>query len=192
MTKNPDAQRAPLNASTSGLSSALRGLLAITAALWLGTGQAQVAPLAVPPAALSFQKFFHHPIGPAGLEFSDTLRQANGAFVQLTGYMVHQEAPTPGQFLLAPRPVQMSEHADGDADDLPPATVLVTLDDSQHEWLVPHIRGLVSVSGRLSVGRSEADDGRVSWVRLRLDKQSITPINAVALANEKQHALHAH
>jgi hypothetical protein len=153
------------------MSTTLRLLLATTAALWLGVAQAQVAPTVAsrPLSELRLRDFFRSPVGPAGLEITDTLRQSDGKNVRLMGYMVQQEIPTPGQFLLAPRPVQMSEHADGDADDLPPATVMVLLDVSQQDWAVPHVRGLVTVNGQLSVSRHEASDGRVSWVRLQLD-----------------------
>jgi hypothetical protein len=99
---------------------------------------------------------------------SSVLRQANGKMVTLSGYMVQQEQPLIGQFLLTVRPVQMSEDADGEADDLPPTTVLVTLDPSQKDWVVPHVRGLMQVQGQLSVGRQETPNGRVFWVQLHL------------------------
>ena len=46
---------------------------------------------------------------------------------------------------------------------------MVYLDPRQQAWVVPHVRGLIAVSGTLSVGRREEGDGRVSWVRLQLD-----------------------
>ena len=76
-------------------------------------------------ADLKFSQFFKSPIGPAGLELSDALRAADGRPVRLVGYMVAQEQARPGRFWLTPRPVRMSEHADGEADDLPAATVTV-------------------------------------------------------------------
>ena len=127
-----------------------RQMLLLAAALWIGAAQSQVAaPAAAPqPIELSFRDFFRLPVGPAGLDISDTLRQADGRSVRLVGYMVQQETAVSGRFLLTPRPVQMSENADGDADDLPPATVVVTLDPEQQDWKVPHVRGLISVTGR--------------------------------------------
>jgi len=138
---------------------------------------AALAQTPAPVSELHFQDFFKLPIGPKGLEISPALRQANGQVVTLTGYMVQQEVPTPGEFLLTPRPVQMSEHADGDADDLPPATVRVLLAPTQHAWAVPHVRGLVRLTGQLAVGRLEGDDGRVSWVRLQLEPDAIRGVN---------------
>ena len=132
------------------------------------------------------------PIGPKGLEISDALRQADGQTVRLTGYMVQNERPALGRFMLTPRPVQMSEHADGDADDLPPATVTVYLDKDQSEFVVPHVRGLVEVSGRLSVGRYEEADGRVSWVRLKLNPDATRAMNPLEISTYLHQLQHSH
>ena len=180
--------------SQSGFTTPLRLLLATTAAFWMGAAQPQVATAKVPRplTELRFREFFSLPIGPAGLDFSDTLKLANGQAVRLVGYMVQQENPVPGRFMLAQRPVQMSEHADGEADDLPAATVVVHLDPRQQDWLVPHVRGLVSVSGTLKVGRDEALDGRVSWVQLHMDAESARTMNANEMAGYLHQRQHAH
>jgi hypothetical protein len=123
--------------------------------------------------SLRFADFFRSPIGPRGLEISDKLRESDGQSVRLVGYMVRQESPHPGRFMLVPRPVQISKDADGEADDLPPSAVQVYLDPAQAAWLVPHVRGLVAITGHLRVGRFEASDGRVSWVRLQLGPQAV-------------------
>lgn len=127
---------------------------------------------------LKFASFFTQPVGPRGLSISDGLRAADGRRVRLVGYMVAQEQPLAGQFMLTPRPVQMSEHADGEADDLPPSTVTVLLDPRQRDRLVPHHSGLISLTGRLSVGRAEDALGRVSWVRLQLEPESVADAGA--------------
>ena len=175
----------PFNTSRqSGFTTPLRLLLATTAAFWMGAAQPQEVSIRVARQVteLRFRDFFRLPVGPTGLDISDTLRQADGQTVRLVGYMVQQENPVPGRFMLAPRPVQMSEHADGEADDLPPAMVMVYLDRAQRDWAVPHVRGLVSVSGRLSVSRVEELDGRVSWVRLQLDPDSVRSMSATELS----------
>lgn len=148
-------------------------LLALAATLTVRAAPA--APDTPGPAAstaevseLRFSQFFKSPIGPAGLELSDALLAADGRPVRLVGYMVAQEQARPGRFWLTPRPVRMSEHADGEADDLPAATVTVLLDPTQRERLVAHRDGLVLLTGTLSVGRVEDETGRVSWIRLRL------------------------
>jgi hypothetical protein len=106
--------------------------------------------------------------------------------------MVQQESAPLGRFLLTPRPVQMSQHADGEADDLPPATVAVYLDPSQKDWEVPYVRGLVAVSGVLAVGRHEELDGRVSWVRLQLDTDATRSMSEPEIAILRQRQLHPH
>jgi hypothetical protein len=122
---------------------------------------------------LKFASFFVLPVGPGGLEPSDALRAADGRNVRLVGYMVAREHLTAGRFMLTPRPVRMSEHADGEADDLPPSTVTVLLDGHQRDRYIAHQPGLVAVTGRLEVGRDEDASGRVSWVRLILEPESM-------------------
>ncbi len=129
-----------------------------------GAGDDSAAPgntaIAVAYLNLQFRDFYRMPVGPRGLEFTDKLRAAHGQRVQLVGYVVTQESPTRGLFLLAPVPVRLSEQDDGPADDLPPNVVFV------HSGTVPAAGKIVAVTGRLSVGRQEEADGRVSWVRL--------------------------
>jgi hypothetical protein len=126
------------------------------------------------------------------LQISATLREAQGKKVSLQGYVVQQEVASPGQFLLTPRPVQMSQHADGEADDLPPATVLVSLPAEQQDWLVAYTRGLVEVVGVLDVGRQEGPDGRVSWVRLQLDSEATRRMNAAEFFSYRHALQHKH
>jgi len=134
---------------------------------------------AEPVLTLKFSDFHRRPVGPRGLELSPQLWAANGRLVRIVGYMVANEQPQPGRLLLTPRPLSMSEHADGDADDLPPSTVLVLLPPAQATELVAHQDGLIEFTGTLSVGRFEGGDGRVSWVQLQLPdgavQSSVTP-----------------
>jgi len=129
----------------------------------------------IEPVDLKFASFFKQPAGPRGLEIGEALHAADGRRVRLVGYMVAQEEPVAGRFMLTPRPVRMSEHADGDADDLPPATVTVLLDERQRDRIVAHQPGLVALTGRLKLGREEDASGRVSWVRLQLDPEALAP-----------------
>lgn len=158
----------------------IRLLVGLSAALLAAGLQAAPASEPSPAAApsgealeLKFSQFFRQPIGDHGLALSEALLAANGRNVRLVGYMVAQEQPRPGRFWLTPRPVRMSEHADGEADDLPPSTVTVQLDPSQKDRLVPHQDGLLVLTGRLRVGRVEDETGRVSWVRLELPPQAL-------------------
>ena len=139
--------------------------LLLCAGLLLAGGGARAADDVL---TLKFSDFHRLPVGPRGVEFSPTLLAAHGRTVRLVGYMVANEQAQPGRLLLTPRPASVSEHADGDADDLPPSTVLVLLPPARaSEWL-PHQDGLIECIGTLSVGRVEDQDGRVSWVRLQL------------------------
>lgn len=164
------------------------------AAIAQATDANEAAVLAPPRAeiALRLQDFFQTPVGTKGLVLSDTLQRAQGQRVRLTGFVVQQEVATLGRFLLTPRPVQMSQHADGEADDLPPATVLVRLDASQQDWAVAHARGLVEVTGTLDVGRLEESDGRVTWFRLQLDPQAVRAMNRFEVANYLHSLQHSH
>jgi hypothetical protein len=124
------------------------------------------------PLELMFRDFYQSPIGPAGLQLSAQLRAANTQRVRLTGYMVAQEAPAAGHFFLTPLPVTMSAHADGEADDLPPSTVLVQLPEPDSAVPVLPTPGLLQLTGRLHVGRFEMLDGRVVWLRLLLEPRA--------------------
>ena len=144
------------------------------------------------PDTLAFKQFYKLPVGSHGLEISDVLRSANGQERKIVGYMVQQERPHLGRFLLSPRPVQMSEHADGEADDLPAALVTVYLDASQSDWAVPYTRGLISLTGAIEVGRLEETDGRVSWVRMRLSPEATRGMNPFELAQYFHSLKHQH
>jgi hypothetical protein len=158
--------------------------------------QAQNAPASdapsAPPLSLQFKDFFKQPMGPRGAEITPALGQASGQTVLLTGYMVQQERPVLGHFMLTPRPVRMSEHSDGDADDLPAAWAMVYLDPEQKDFAVPYQRGLLQVRGVLRVGRLEEQDGRVSWVRLQLEPQATRGMNAFEVTNYLHSLQHLH
>jgi len=150
--------------------------------------QEPLAATAAPAIDLKFSQFVKTPIGPRGLELSEVLRAADGQRVQLVGYMVVEESPQPGRFWLTPRPVRMSEHADGDADDLPPSTVTVVLDPCQQQSVPAHREGLVALTGTLSVGRYEdPQTGRVSWVRLQLPREALATEPSSARAPAHAH-----
>ena len=123
---------------------------------------------------------------------NDRLLQAQGRQVQLRGYMVQQEKLAPGQFLLAQHPVLMSQHADGEADDLPPATVLVELAPEQQDSFVAYTRGVIVVVGELDIGRKEGPDGRVTWVRLRLPSNGTRSMNSLEFLSYQHAMQHKH
>jgi len=172
----------------------LRAAAAVLIALAACNAWAQTTPAqdGNAPLELRFNRFFKMPVGPQGLVIDDTLRQAQGKQVRLVGYVVQQEVATLGQFLLTPRPVSMSQHADGEADDLPPATVFVRLHPDQQDWAVAQARGLVEVTGTLDLGRQEERDGRVSWFRLQLAPDAIRPMNRFEVVQYLHSLQHTH
>ena len=141
---------------------------------------------------ISFHDFFQRPVGLAGLLLNEQILQAQGRQVRLTGYMVQQEKLAPGRFLLAQRPVLLSQHADGEADDLPPATVLVVLSPEQQDRFVAYTRGVIDVVGELDVGREECTEGKVSWIRLRLASNGTRVMNGIEYLTYKHSMQHKH
>jgi len=136
--------------------------VAVSALLALHNAYAVDTPL------LSFCDLLQHPIGPNGLEIASNAKSMHGHNVRLRGFMVKSEEDATGYFYLTPMPIQMSEHADGPANDLPASTVLVKLDPSQANWAVAHKAGALVLEGTLLVGRHEDAQGTVSWFQLQL------------------------
>jgi hypothetical protein len=156
------------------LVAAVLCTVALTMALTMAPAQAEPVDAGAAPQDLRFRDFFASPIGPRGLEMTAALKAADGKRVQLTGYMVAQEDAPTGHFFLTPLPLRMSEHADGDADDLPPSTVLVVMPTRDAGHTLSHTPGLLRLTGVLKVGRHQMDDNRVVWVRLLLDAPGST------------------
>jgi hypothetical protein len=144
----------------------------LCAAMWPALVCAADATPSAPPLELKFRDFYQSPIGPAGLQMSAQLRAAHSQRVRLTGYMVAQEEPSAGHFFLTPLPLTMSAHADGEADDLPPSTVLVQMPEPDSAVPVLATPGLLQLTGSLQVGRFEMLDGRVVWLRLLLEPRA--------------------
>ena len=132
----------------------------------------QSAPSLPPPPAgvtdLKFSEFFVSPIGARGLTFTDKLRRLEGNRVRVLGYMVRQGKSSPGTFLLAPIPVQLDEDHYGLADDLPAATLYVSVAGHQ-EQMISYTPRPMLLTGILSLGNREEPDGHISAVRLVLD-----------------------
>lgn len=177
----------------AGLAGVFVGIaLSVTPTAQSQTTNNDLPSQATASIALSLQDFFQKPVGDKGLVISERLKQAQGKQVKLVGYVVQQEVATLGQFLLTPRPVLMSQHADGEADDLPPATVYVRLAPDQRDWAIAHDRGLVEVTGTFDLGRKEEPDGRVSWFRLQLAPDAVRAMNAFEVTQYLHSLQHKH
>ena len=129
-----------------------------------------------PVVDLSFKDFFD----PAASELrpSRKLLDLIGKHVRLVGFMTQIEDPPVGSFYLCPRPILADESGGGTAD-LPPESVLVIVLSSQGKK-IPFIPGPLEVVGILEVRRLEEADGRISFIRLVLDKPKGTrkaPLN---------------
>ena len=127
-----------------------------------------VPSLPVGVTELKFSEFFVSPIGERGLALTDKLRSLDGKRVRVLGYMARQEQPVPGMFLFSALPVRLNEEHYGLADDLPAATLFVSMPRNRDQ-VVPHTPGLMRLTGTLSVGNHEEADGRISTVRLALE-----------------------
>ncbi|BBL77051.1 hypothetical protein [Methylomagnum ishizawai] len=136
------------------------------------------AQAAAPTAELKFQDFYKMPVGPQGLEPSRKLLALEHKRVRIAGYMVHEEEPIPGLFLLAPVAVNIPEKEDGPSDDLPGSTLFVHLPADYADKVLSFRPGLWELVGRLELGAKEEANGRVSYTRLFIDE--LTPPNAAA------------
>lgn len=153
---HPDG--ASLERSSPMAKNVPRGVPAVT----------NLPPLPTGVAEIKFGDFFVRPVGTHGLELTDKLRQLDGQRVRILGFMVQQEEPPPGRLMLAPMPVQIHEHDNGLAEDLPASVMFVSVPTSQNAP-VPFVPGLMLLTGTLSVGSRPESDGRISLVRLALD-----------------------
>jgi hypothetical protein len=118
---------------------------------------------------LELRGFYKFPVGPRGLEPTKELLNLNDKRVRVTGYMVKEEEPTAGLFMLAPIPVSMAEKEDGPADDLPPATLFVHSPQADKNKTITYRPGKWQLTGTLELGNQEEANGRVSYTRLILD-----------------------
>jgi hypothetical protein len=129
---------------------------------------------------ISFSDFFER-IGDRGLEYKASFRQLDGQRVRIAGFMVRQETPTPGMFLLTSRPLSTHEGEYGFCDELPPATLHVLV-PAAAEKIIPPAAGPVFLTGILSVGPRAEADGRNSVARLILDAVPATPASLTKAA----------
>ena len=136
---------------------------------------AVTAALPPPPRGvteLKFHDMFALPVGPRGLEPSARLRDLDGHRVRVIGYMVRSEVASSRSFLLSPLPVLAGDEDESFADDIPASAVLVRVADGKTAAL-PHLAGLIRLTGVLHVGTTSDDDsGRNAAACLELDTTS--------------------
>jgi len=127
-------------------------------------------PLTTGVSDLKFKDMFKMPVGPLGMEPTEKLLSLNNKQVRIIGYMAQQESATPGLFILSPLPVHMGDEDDKFADDMPANSIFVHLDNPESS--ISYIPGLIHLTGVLSVGNAHEPDGRISYVRIKLDPVS--------------------
>lgn len=146
--------------------------------------------LAPPPAGvaeLRFRDIFKLPVGPRGLEPTEKLRSLDGKRVRIVGYMIAQETPVAGSFMLSPLPVMAGDEDESLADDIPPSALFVVLPRGR-STVVPALPGLVKLTGTLRVGAEEIPgSGRVAAARLELDAEPERALLKLARKNAARH-----
>ncbi len=115
---------------------------------------------------LAFSELFERATGP--LRPSGKLRSLHGRRVRLVGFMARMEDPPDGAFWLVPRPVECDESGGG-SGDLPPDAVRVVVRSAAGRP-VPFVPGALAVAGVLQLGNAADAEGRVSALRLVLDR----------------------
>lgn len=133
----------------------------------------QLPTLPAGTAELSFSEFFKNPVGPVGLEPTEKLLSLNNKRVRIVGFMAHEDDPSPGIFIVAGRPTNVAEKADGMADDLPAATLSVYMPPEDQEKILTYRPGTWVLTGTLQLGNHEDSNGRISYARLMMDKKDL-------------------
>ena len=159
-------------------------LLGILCAVSIHAAPQLLPPLPPGTTDLKFGEFFKAPVGPRGLELTRKLQSLDGHKVRIIGYMVQEERAPDARFLLAPFPAQVHDHDNYLAEDLPPSVVHVHAPYMAGRP-VPYRPGLMLLIGTLSVGNQAQPDGRVSIVRLTLDrpKQNVRKLQSPKNSN---------
>ena len=116
---------------------------------------------------LKFNEIYKMPVGPRGMEPSSKLLSLNNKRVRIVGYMAKQETPTQGLFIVSPLAVNMGDEDDKFADDMPANSIFVHVENN--EAMVKYVPGLIHLIGVLNVGNANEIDGRISYVRVKLD-----------------------
>ena len=129
-------------------------------------------PSASLPSAtdLSFREFYKLPIGSLGLEPTAKLLSLKDKRVHLQGFMVKEDEPTAGIFMVSLVPVNIPDKEDGPSDYLPGATVFVHMPAEDVAKTLAYRSGMWDLVGTLQLGAKEEGNGRTSYVRLMLDQ----------------------
>lgn len=117
---------------------------------------------------LSFREFYQLPVGPYGLEPTPKLLSLKGKRVHIQGFMVREEEPVPGLFMLTSLPVNIPEKEDGPSDDLPGATLFVHMPAADSQKMLAYRPGMWDLAGTLQLGAREEAGIQIEPDSLRL------------------------
>jgi len=140
---------------------------------------------------LAFSDLFVSPVGPRGLEFTETLKQAAGTKVRMTGHMVRYLHADPQVFLFTETPTTHNQQEYILADSLPVNLMHVVMKVRSGDAPVWK-PGALTIYGTLELGSRQETDGRVSFVRLRAEHitashngQSMNLLRPIALQRDR-------
>jgi len=130
---------------------------------------AACADLAEPSATpLRFAEFFKRPVGPRGLEPTPTLMSLAGSTITIQGFVARTGDGPQSPAILAPVPVLLGDEDESLADDLPPSSVHLHLDQPAMRTALQQCGGLLAVQGVLDIGPQHEADDRISFVRIHV------------------------
>lgn len=150
-------------------------------------------PLPEGVAELKFEDFYKMPVGPLGLELTEKIKALKGKRVRIAGFQVVEkvsvcnaepnakdpvklaramiEASVPGRMMVTALPESVNYSHYGLCEDLPPQVLFVTVPEAYGESM-PQLQGPLMLTGTLDLGNKVEPDGRVSNVRLTLDRRA--------------------
>lgn len=112
---------------------------------------------------------FKRPLGPRGLEYSDSARELDGKQVRVLGFCASTDWADKTTLLLSSMPVILHEKEYNQADDFPSGVLFVKMPEGEKARFTS---GLLMLAGTLQLGRFEEPNGRISYARLVLDPRS--------------------
>jgi hypothetical protein len=120
-------------------------------------------------ATLELGEILVKPAGPKGLEFTEKAKSMSGKKIQVNGFMVRYPHPDPKLFVFSSTPMVLNFQEYRLADSLPPEAIHVITDVPEGKAF-SFYRDEMILLGIIEYGPRTELDGRVSHLRLRLDR----------------------
>jgi hypothetical protein len=120
-------------------------------------------------ATLELGEILVKPAGPKGLEFTEKAKSMGGKKIQVNGFMVRYPHPDPKLFVFSSTPMVLNFQEYRLADSLPPEAIHVITDVPEGKAF-SFYRDEMILLGTIEYGPRTELDGRVSHLRLRLDR----------------------